>query len=82
MMNKAEGLCTACSIEPCLEHDPKHHLSAEEDAAWKVLKREPNTRADWIDLNATLVGYRRRYIQRHRTAVKPKSAEPPAKEPR
>lgn len=70
-----EGLCTACSTTPCLEHDPAHHLSIEEEAAWKQLKREPNTREDWIDLHTTMIGYRRRYIQRHQS-VRQDAQEP------
>jgi len=48
---------------PLDEH--AHKLTREEDAAWKRTKDEWNTYEDWVDLNATIIAYRRRRIARH-----------------
>lgn len=42
-----------------------HKLSLEEERLWKQTKDEPNTYEDWADLNASIVAYRRRRIERH-----------------
>lgn len=47
------------------DDERRYKLTPEEDRLWQRLKKEPNTRADWEDLNASIVAYQRRYIVRH-----------------
>lgn len=59
------------SSGPCIEWpqageaDGRHKLWPNEERIWRRVKKEPNTREDWEDLNATITAYRRRFMQRH-----------------